>query len=322
MDQASEPASAAGGRFARWFAPALAHNQLWRAVAGLIALHVIAMLWSWGEDLAVLQAGALSGMDDAQLAALYDDMYVGETAPGLFLLLLNFGGLWLGTWIVLRVLHDRRLATLFGPSGRLKLHEFAAGAMIAAGFYGFGFVGILFGMDSPFDPSGIEFGTWLMLLPPLAALTFLQAAGEEVVWRGYLTQQLAARFASPVAWWFVPSLLFGLTHFGYSYISLEFGIYYVCSTTLFGLAMTVTVVRTGGLAAAMGLHTGYNLIFSALAGYSDLGSAANLWVTPVETATDWLALVWEVGLLAFVASPLAPFPKETALFGAARRASR
>jgi membrane protease YdiL (CAAX protease family) len=41
-------------------------------------------------------------------------------------------------------------------------------------------------------------------------VVFFQAASEELVFRGYLPQQLAARGDSPLVWGFLPSFVFRL----------------------------------------------------------------------------------------------------------------
>ena len=55
---------------------------------------------------------------------------------------------------------------------------------------------------------------WLLALGPVATVIFLQASSEELVFRGYLPQQLAARFGNPAVWGFLPSILFGALHAG------------------------------------------------------------------------------------------------------------
>ncbi len=41
----------------------------------------------------------------------------------------------------------------------------------------------------------------------------IQTGAEELVFRGYLQQQLAARFASPLIWMVLPALIFGAVHY-------------------------------------------------------------------------------------------------------------
>ena len=56
-------------------------------------------------------------------------------------------------------------------------------------------------------------GEWLIGLIPALALILMQVAAEEVAFRGYLLQQLRARFRSPLVWAVLPALVFGALHF-------------------------------------------------------------------------------------------------------------
>ncbi|WP_338153259.1 CPBP family intramembrane glutamic endopeptidase [Pseudophaeobacter leonis] len=61
--------------------------------------------------------------------------------------------------------------------------------------------------------SNLGFWPWLGLLPLSLLAVLVQVSAEEVVFRGYLQQALAARFKSPVIWLVAPSALFGLAHY-------------------------------------------------------------------------------------------------------------
>ena len=59
----------------------------------------------------------------------------------------------------------------------------------------------------------LPFGRWLVLLPLSLSAIIVQCAAEEIVFRGYLQQQLAARFRHPAIWIGLPSVLFALGHY-------------------------------------------------------------------------------------------------------------
>ena len=59
----------------------------------------------------------------------------------------------------------------------------------------------------------MEFGLWLSFLPLAMAGILLQTGAEELLFRGYLQQQFAARFKSAGPWLILPSVLFGLAHY-------------------------------------------------------------------------------------------------------------
>ncbi|MEM7269036.1 MAG: CPBP family intramembrane glutamic endopeptidase [Pseudomonadota bacterium] len=176
--------------------------------------------------------------------------------------------LWpIALWAALRLLHRRGLRSLLGPAGfRMREWLFGAAAALFLSFV----TGLLAWMlvGAPIA-SELPIGKWLRLMPLVVVLLFVQTAAEELLFRGYLTQQLAARFRSPIAWALAPSLLFGLLHWnpaGYGP-----GAWMVLLVTaMVGLALTAVTARTGGLSAAMGLHFGVNasaILFISPEGY-------------------------------------------------------
>ncbi|MEM7524447.1 MAG: CPBP family intramembrane glutamic endopeptidase [Pseudomonadota bacterium] len=142
--------------------------------------------------------------------------------------------------------------------------------------------------------SGQSTATWaagaLIALP----LILIQTGAEEAVFRGYLLQQLAARFRSPFAWAVVPSLLFGALH--WSPDAPGGGLSYVVVTATTGLVLALIAARLGGLSFVWGVHFGVNawaLLFVAPQGYLS-GLARAWWLIPDETLSRlvWFDLVW------------------------------
>ena len=83
-------------------------------------------------------------------------------------------------------------------------------------------------------------------------------AAEELLFRGYLTQALAARFRSPLAWALVPSLAFGALHWDGAAYGADAWLA-VAAATAVGLALADVTARTGNLSAAIGLHFANNV---------------------------------------------------------------
>lgn len=177
------------------------------------------------------------------------------------LVLLSFTGVWLGVWIVAGLLHRRSLGSVLAGRGRWRNGQFWGGFAVAAGFSALMASlavatgrGEMVGEADPF--------AWGLYVLPLAVAVAVQSCGEEVLFRGYLQQQLAARFRTPWIWLILPSVLFGLLHGGEGWQ----GIGYVLITALIGIVAGVMVWRTGSLAAAMGLHFGNNFSVFLLLG--------------------------------------------------------
>jgi len=100
---------------------------------------------------------------------------------------------------------------------------------------------------------GLDLSVWLAFLPLTLAGLLLQTGAEELVFRGYLQQQLAARFRSPVMWMILPAVIFGLVH--YDPLTAGDNLWLIiASVTLFALVAADLTVVTGSLGAAWGFH--------------------------------------------------------------------
>jgi membrane protease YdiL (CAAX protease family) len=138
--------------------------------------------------------------------------------------------------------------------------------------------------------------TTVAFLLVIAVLTPLQAAGEEFMFRGYLTQcvgALSRQVWVPVV---VTGLVFGLFH------GLGQSLPVFLSRFAFGLVAGYLVIRTGGLEAGIAMHTLNNWLSLAIAVvYDQLGSSLNptggsWWSVPV-TATQSLVYLGLVVLI-------------------------
>ncbi len=327
--QATPEAAAAGWAeparrpFDRWLDAARPKASLWRTLVGVLIIVTVWMGWSFLVVLATILVSAFTVREAFDLNEVITSIVEAETPLMTLVILSTFLGLWFGVWIALRLMHDgQRMKTLFSPEGRVRGNEFAQGLLVVAGYLA---INIGLSLAAGFVPyrSALPVQDWAVFALPVALLIYFQSSGEELAFRGYLVQQLGARFNSAIVWGFLPAFLFGWGHFT-SEPTLEFGLYYVASTTLFGLVAAATIWRTGGLAAAMGLHVGNNIAAFLLVGIDDTMSSTQLWLW---TADDMVNVsVFDLTtialLLAYVLSPWTPFPRETALFGRRRKDTR
>jgi len=116
-------------------------------------------------------------------------------------------------------------------------------------------------------------------------LTPLQAAGEEYLFRGYLTQAfgslLWARRASQVLAVLGPALIFALFHG----LSQDAPIFF--DRFAFGVVAGILVIRTGGLEAAIAMHVLNNFLAFGLAlAFGDLTTA----LTATGGSSWWMIL--------------------------------
>jgi uncharacterized protein len=257
--------------FEAFVAPARARGALWRLGLGVV---IIAAVW--------LPATAV-------MAALEPRM-----GPRGFLLgfLLSFLGMMLGLAAAVRLLHGRGLASLIGPDG-IRPRAFVAGVAVVGVFVG---ITALPGLILEPPARNQPLATWLPWVAPALAGLLVQTATEELVFRGYVMQQLAARFRSRVVWLGAPALLFGLLHWN----PAEYGPnawLAVAVAAATGFVLGDVTAREGNLSAAMGLHFANNAVaVLLLAPPSSLGALGlgTIAIDPADTGAMRAALIGSI----------------------------
>jgi membrane protease YdiL (CAAX protease family) len=234
----------------RFIAPARLRPQLWRLLLGVGLILVIYLAWMAATGFAVTYA---VGFDNA--ARVMGQVGVGSTPVSILVLLTTFAGLVLGTFAAVRWIHKRSVASLFGPRDVL-LRDFA----VALGlFMAISAPGVVWVVASGTVSPGLSWQVWAVFAVPVLLGLILQTGAEEVVFRGYLQQQLAARFVARWVSFVIPSILFGLLH--YAPAEMGQGAWLLVGLTgFFGLLMADLTARSGSLGLAWGLHFGNNTL--------------------------------------------------------------
>ncbi len=236
--------------FETFIAPARRRAELWRLALGIgviviVYLSSIAMLWLLAGVLA-----AWSGLD-----ATPDPATLAQSPVAVLLVIFSFLGMMLGVAAAVRIVHRRAVGTLFGARGRLRRDFGFGAAVILAAFV----VAMALWPGRAELVAGTPWRLWLMLLPLALIGLAIQTAAEEMLFRGYLQQQLAARFRSALVWMLLPSALFGLLH--YEPVVMGGNVWLVVAATgLFGLVAADLTARSGSLGLAWGLHFGNNAV--------------------------------------------------------------
>lgn len=180
--------------------------------------------------------------------------------------LLTFAFMIAGTLTAASMLHGRGLPSLVGPT-RFALRDGAITLGALVGLYVVVTVLPPYGEMEGLTPN-LPFSTWFILLPFSLALIFIQVSAEELLFRGYLQSQLAARFASPAIWIVVPSALFGVLHYSpedHGNVAWLVALW----ATAFGVFAADLTARTGTLGPAISFHLVNNvsaLLFTSIAG--------------------------------------------------------
>lgn len=290
--------------FERYIAAGGQRTGLWRVVLGTV---VIGLFWVGGTMAVLLFWRQLNifrrGPDaaDEPLAGLA----AGDPAT-VAVMLLTFAGVWIGVWLVVTVLHRQRFSTLFAPERTVRAGDFFKGLGVAAAF-ALASVPIGMAVAEPVATT-LPGEKWLAYAIALLALVFVQATAEELMFRGYLLQQLALRSRNPLVWALIPSALFGALHWANA-PTWELAAYYVGATFLIGLALAALVWKTGSLWASIGTHVGFNLIGLTVVGTDGLMSGSQLFLFPEEDllALMRIDLIVTALMLAFILSRWSPF---------------
>ncbi|MCT4685429.1 MAG: CPBP family intramembrane metalloprotease [Roseicyclus sp.] len=234
---------------ADFVAPAVTHAAMWRLLAGLLLVVAVYVL---GMGAIFLVLAAVSGFGGAEI--WISRMATAGTPTSTLLVLATFLGMGLGPMLAARWLHRRGIGTLFGPRAVLW-RQFAIAAAICAAVYA----------ASALVPSNIAPqpnlapALWAGFLPLALVGVLVQTGAEEVLFRGYIQQQLAARFTSPLAWMLLPSALFAVLHYQPDLMG-ENAWLVVGAVFLFAVLAADLTARTGSLGAAWGFHFANNCV--------------------------------------------------------------
>jgi len=282
-----------------YLTPARPTNQIVRLVLGVALILAVYIAWMtlMGAALGVLPVlGQIvawvqgSGNTDWVVSAL--DLlierltWIGEAAEpwALIWLLATFLGAWFGVALTMRIFHRRRARDLFGRAP-VVLRDFTLGAgmmVVLGGGIALALIPVMPRIELATDPK-----VWLMFLPLALVGILIQTGAEELVFRGYIQGQLAARFASPLVWMTVPTLLFAFAHYSPDQMGENTWLV-VIATGLFGLAASDLTARSGSLGLGWGLHFANNvlaiLVISVMGGLDGLA----LFAVPQGPATDAL----------------------------------
>jgi len=152
-------------------------------------------------------------------------------------------------------------------------------------------------------------GTWVMFLPFAIIAVFVQVSAEEILFRGYIQQQLAARFRSPLIWILVPAGLFGLGH----YMPQDAGenaTLIALWAVVFGVLMADLTARSGTLGPAIAVHLANNVVAIVVVSLPDSLSGLSLFLAPFSMADadavrTWLPVDFAMMFVSWLAARLA-----------------
>ena len=275
-------------------------SEIWRTLVGVMAIAALYLLFAQFYQTVIF---ALAG----DRPGFLEELIAGKTALAMYILLASFGLITMAVFVVVLVLHKREALGVMGPL-RLCVPHFmrVMGALIVLAVV----LSVLppYGYGAPLVPN-MALGMWALLLPLSLVAVFVQVSAEEIVFRGYLQQQLGARFRSPLVWMVLPSVLFALGH----YQPGEAGENAVMITVwafVFGMFMADLTARSGTIGPAIAVHFVNNVTALLITSLPDSLGGLALWHTPfgmqdVETLRAWLPVDFAVMLVSWLVARLA-----------------
>ncbi|MGJ8626919.1 MAG: CPBP family intramembrane glutamic endopeptidase [Sulfitobacter sp.] len=285
----------------RFVAPARQSAALWRLLLGfgLAALGYVALNQMFFQ-MVYSFVGATS-------TALYDDLLKGQTPQAMYLLLFSFVFMTMAVCVAVRIVHRRSALGLLGDL-RPAIKQF--GTVSAAVLL----LALVVLILPPWDMGGefvanIPLDRWLMLLPLSLIAVLVQVSAEEIFFRGYVQQQLAARFRSPLVWMVLPSVLFALGHY-LPDTAGENALMIAVWAGVFGIMMADLTARAGTLGPAIAVHLWNNVSAILIVSLPDDLSGLALYLAPfgMENAAAmraWLPVDFAMMFVSWLAARLA-----------------
>lgn len=277
-------------------APARRRPQLWRLIAGLAIVVVVTILLSRTGNLLVLSAVPDLVSGDALLR--------GTSPAALLILLAGFGFVTVGVAIAARLIQDRSLLGIIGPMPLALVQFWRVGRLLFILM-----VAVL--LLPPYDMGvalnrNLEPGLWFALLPLSLCAVLIQTSAEEILFRGYIQQSLAARFKSPLIWMGAPAALFAAGH----YLPGEAGdnaLLIALWSGVFGLVTADLTARAGTLGPAIAVHLFNNVVAILIVSMPDSLSGLALFTLPysmsdTEALREWLIVDFAMLLVSWLAA--------------------
>ncbi|GAA0290238.1 CPBP family intramembrane glutamic endopeptidase [Rhodovulum strictum] len=257
--------------FEAYVEPARLYPELWRVI---IALGVIGLIYA--GCFALLLVGAYPVLGPLAYFGWMQGIMAPATPGQTLFVLASFIGMGLGVLIATPALHYREPGSLFGP-----MRDWVRGFGVAVAVLVPVYAGLfLIGRAALPLEAGLPIDQWLRFLPLALVLVLIQTGSEEVLFRGYLQQQLAARFAARVVWMGLPALVFTVLHINPAAGINAWGI--LVAVFAFSLAAADLTERTGSLGVAMGWHFVNNCSALLIVSVKGTITGLSLFVTPFE----------------------------------------
>lgn len=267
--------------------------------------------WSWWLGVVVificyLVIGAIPLIIGSALEVIVFDgsgtMMGGSTNPLQFVLLM-FSPimLFVGVWLAQRVIHRRTLTELLSAGTfRWALVWQAMAIWLGTGVVWTAIEALVYPERYAWS---FNLGAWLTIAPLVILLIPIQAAGEELFFRGYLMQGFARVWAQPIFLIIVSGVLFMVPHLANPEMSKALGgeIPMALSYFLVGAGTAWLSIKDNGVERAIGMHVINNLYAGTLVGYANSAlstptiissNVIDAWLGVFSLIVSFAVLIW------------------------------
>jgi len=263
--------------------PARERSEIWRTILGfvLVAGVFLGIMVSLSAIVIFIGEARQTGLGFKLVFELQGGRTVFATfaAVGLITILLPT------LWLVVHFLHRRSIFSLIAPNHRINWRFWQIAAIVVALI---GILDMILTFSTTEVTQQLTIIRWIPLAIAAAVLVFFQTAAEELIFRGYLQQQLAARFQSRWIWLVLPSVVFGSLHWNPGTFGGNAWLVIVVAT-LIGLIAGDMTARLGNLSAAMGLHFANNILVFIFLNVPGQSSGVALYLHDVNAKSPEMA---------------------------------
>lgn len=275
-------------------------TEIWRLILGVVLMVLLYV------SLGIMYQQAIVFATDGS-DAFISELVSGVTPRAMYVLLFSFGLITIAVFSVVQLLHRRPGFSVIGPRA-LAIPQFIRVTFFVS------VLGAVLVVLPPYDMGGdlvlnLAPGYWTLLLPVSLLAVFIQISAEEIFFRGYLQQQLAARFRSPLVWMVLPSLLFAVGHYQPSEAG-ENALLITLWAGIFGMLMADLTARAGSLGPALAVHFVNNVTAILITSLPDSLGGLALFHTPFgmddpEALRAWLPVDFAVMITSWLVARLA-----------------
>lgn len=280
--------------FDAYVEPARDRSEIWRTILGfvLIAATFVAIISSLSAVVIFIGELRQPGLG----FKLVFELQIGRSVFATLAAVGSITTLLPALWVVVYFLHKRSIFSLIAPNHRINWRYWQIAAMIVALI---GILDMILIFSTTEVTQQLAIMRWIPLAIAAAILVFFQTAAEELIFRGYLQQQLAARFQSRWVWLILPSLLFGSLHWNPTTFGNNAWLVMVVAT-LIGLIAGDMTARLGNLSAALGLHFANNILVFIFLNVPGQSSGVALYLHEVNAKSPEMAVGMGISIVLMI----------------------